>query len=71
MVDLQIYPNIIFDKNQETIEIIKKCLIEKEKMKKLNQIVKLTQEIFKKMEKNISSLYRNKENVKFVLERNV
>tara|TARA_Y100000590_G_scaffold5770_1_gene7689 strand:- start:270 stop:854 length:585 start_codon:yes stop_codon:yes gene_type:complete len=65
----KIYPKIIFDNKQDTIENIK------EKMKfaeiKNDEDLKLltaTEKLFSKDEKNYEALYRNKENVKFVLD---
>ena len=65
----KIYPKIILDNNQETIENIKKKmrLAEQNNLEDSN-LLSATEKLFKKDEKNYDALYRNKENVKFVLE---
>ena len=65
----KIYPKIIFNKNQETIEKIKQKMkfAEENKVEDSN-LLSATEKLFKKDEKTYDALYRNKENVKFVLD---
>ena len=65
----KIYPKIIFNKNQETIEKIKQKMkfAEEHKVEDSN-LLSATEKLFKKDEKTYDALYRNKENVKFVLD---
>ncbi len=65
----KIYPKIIYDNNQETIETIKQKMkfAEENKLKDSN-LLSATEKLFKKDEKTYDALYRNKENVKFVLD---
>ena len=65
----KIYPNIIADKDQENIEIIKNKMVLAEKNNsEENNFLLATENFFKADEKNYHALYRNKENVKFVLD---
>ncbi len=65
----KIYPNIIFDNKQDSIETIKQKMkiAEQNKIEDLN-LLSATEKLFKKEEKSYDVLYRNKENVKFVLD---
>ena len=65
----KIYPKIIFDEKQETIESIKeKMKLAEEKKQEDANLLSATEKLFSKKEKNYHTLYRNKENVKFVLD---
>jgi len=65
----KIYPKIIFDDQQESIESIKqKMKFAAEKKDKDSNIFSATEKLFNPNEKNYEALYRNKENVKFVLD---
>ena len=65
----KIYPKIIFDNKQENIEIIKYKMKSAEKKNDENlKLLTATEKLFRKDEKNYKALYRNKENVKFVLD---
>ena len=65
----KIYPKIIFDNKQETIETIKQKMkfAEENKLEDSN-LLSATEKLFSKNQKNYDALYRNKENVKFVLD---
>jgi len=65
----KIYPKIIFDSKQETIETIKQKMkfAEENKLEDSN-LLSATEKLFSKNQKNYDALYRNKENVKFVLD---
>ncbi|MDC0853750.1 penicillin-binding protein 2 [Candidatus Pelagibacter sp.] len=65
----KIYPKIIYENNQENVETIKQRmkLAEENKVEDLN-LLSATEKLFKKDEKTYDALYRNKENVKFVLD---
>ncbi len=65
----KIYPKIIYENKQENIEIIKQKMkfAEKNKLEDSN-LLSATEKLFKKDEKTYDALYRNKENVKFVLD---
>ncbi len=66
----KIYPKIIFDSKQDSVETIKekmKFATEKEEEKESN-LFSATEKLFNPREKNYKALYRNKENVKFVLD---
>ena len=65
----KIYPKIISDNKQETIENIKeKMKVAGEKNQEDSNLLSATEKLFSKNEKNYDALYRNKENVKFVLD---
>ena len=67
----KIYPKIIMDDNQETLEDIKSKMLESARKQKEENIlpqIKAVQELFNKEEKEYTRLYRNPENVKFVLD---
>ncbi len=65
----KIYPKIIADKDQENIEIIKnKMDLAEKNISEENNLLLATENFFKVDEKNYPALYRNKENVKFVLD---
>ncbi len=65
----KIYPKIIFDKKQESVEIIKqKMKFAEENNKEDSKLILATEKFFNTEEKNYAALYRNKENVKFVLD---
>ncbi len=67
----KIYPKIIMDDNQETLEDIKNKMLESARKQKEENIlpqIKAVQELFNKEEKEYTRLYRNPENVKFVLD---
>ena len=65
----KIYPKIIYDNKEENIEIIKQKMkfAEKNKLEDSN-LLSATEKLFKKDKKTYEALYRNKENVKFVLD---
>ena len=65
----KIYPKIIYENNQENVETIKQKmkLAEENKLEDSN-LLSATEKLFKKDEKTYDALYRNKENVKFVLD---
>jgi len=65
----KIYPKIIYENNQENVETIKQKmkLAEENKLEDSN-LLSATEKLFKKDEKTYDVLYRNKENVKFVLD---
>ena len=65
----KIYPKIILDNKQDSVESIK----QKMKLAEINneedsKLLSATEKIFNTNEKNYAALYRNKENVKFVLD---
>ncbi len=66
----KIYPRITLDKDQDTFENIKyKMRLADEKTKiKEKSIIKVTEELLGIGEKNYDALYRNQENIKFVLD---
>ncbi len=65
----KIYPKIIFDNKQDTIEQIKqKMKLAEKKKDEDSNLLSATEKLFNKDEKNYDALYKNKENVKFVLE---
>ncbi len=65
----KIYPKIIVDSKQESVEIIKeKIKLAEENNKKDSKLFSATERLFAPNEKNYHALYRNKENVKFVLD---
>ena len=65
----KIYPKIIFDNKQETIEKIKqKMKLAEEKNNENSNLLSATEKLFYKSEENYDKLYRNKENIKFVLD---
>ncbi len=65
----KIYPKIVFDKNQESAESIKeKMKFAAENNLKDSNLLSATEKLFNKEEKNYKALYRNKENIKFVLD---
>ena len=65
----KIYPKIIYENNQENVETIKQKmkLAEENKLEDSN-LLSATEKLFKKDEKTYEALYRNKENIKFVLD---
>ncbi len=65
----KIYPKIIYENNQENIETIKQKMkfAEQNQLEDLN-FLSATEKLFKKNQKTYDALYRNKENVKFVLD---
>ena len=64
----KIYPKIIFDNKQDTIENIKfKMKFAEENNKEEANLLSATEKLFKKEVKTYDVLYRNKENIKFVL----
>ncbi len=65
----KIYPKLIFDNKQESIEAIKQKMkfAEENKVEDIN-LLSVTERLFRKEEKSYDVLYRNKENVKFVLD---
>ena len=66
----KIYPKIRVDENQNSVEKIKKIMQENEieLKKKDNALIKATEEFLRPNKKEYSPLYRNPENVKFVLD---
>ena len=66
----KIYPTLISNKNQESLEKIKykmnQKLLQEEKYD--SSIVRTAEEFFKPGEKDYKKLFRNQENVKFVLD---
>ena len=65
----KIYPKIISDNQQETIESIKeKMKFAEENNQEDSNLLSATEKLFSKNEKNYDALYRNKENVKFDLD---
>ena len=65
----KIYPKIIVDREQETVGTIKnKMRIAEEKKIEESKLLSATERLFNPKEKNYHTLYRNKENVKFVLD---
>ena len=65
----KIYPKIIFDNKQETIEYIKaKMKMAEIKNQEDPKLFTATEKFFNPNEKTYDALYRNKENVKFVLD---
>ena len=65
----KIYPKLIFDSKQESIEAIKQKMkfAEENKVEDIN-LLSVTERLFRKEEKTYDVLYKNKENVKFVLD---
>jgi len=66
----KIYPRITVDENQESLEKIKYKMEESLKAKNIDEssIIRTAEEFFKPGEKEYTRLFRNQENVKFVLE---
>ena len=67
----KIYPKIIVDENQDTLENIKKKIelnATKEKEEKILPTIKAVEELFNIKDEKYIRLFRNSENVKFVLE---
>ena len=65
----KIYPKVIFDDKQESIEAIKqKMKFAEENKEEDSHLLSATEKLFRKEEKSYDVLYRNKENVKFVLD---
>ncbi len=65
----KIYPNILFNEERETADVIKnKMKLEESGINVEQNLFERTEELFKTDIKNYSALYRNKENVKFVLD---
>ena len=65
----KIYPKIIYENNQENVETIKqKMKLAEENKSEDSNLLSATEKLFKKDEKTYDALYRNKENVKFVLD---
>ena len=65
----KIYPKIILEDQQESIETIKqKMKFAEENNEQDSMLFSATEKIFNTNQKNYQKLYRNKENVKFVLD---
>ena len=66
----KIFPRITYDKNQEPLEKIKYKMSESLKIKNENQssLIRSAEELFNLDEKEYTKLFRNQENIKFVLE---
>ena len=66
----KIFPRITVDKNQESLEKIKYKMKESLKITNENSssLIRSAEEIFYKDEKEYNKLFRNQENIKFVLE---
>ena len=64
----KIYPKIILDDQQESIETIKQKMKLAEENNEDSKLLSATEKIFNTNQKNYQTLYRNKENVKFVLD---
>ncbi len=66
----KIFPKIVFDKNQETVEQIKYKMLKSAEAKKEDEsnFAKVKDELLKSKIKQYSPLYNNSENVKFVLD---
>ncbi len=65
----KIYPNILADEKRDTVDEIKnKMKLEELEIKQQQNLFERTEELFNPNLKNYSALYRNKENVKFVLD---
>jgi len=67
----KIYPKIVVDENQDTLENIKKKIelnATKEKEEKILPTIKAVEELFNIKDEKYIRLFRNSENVKFVLE---
>jgi len=67
----KIYPKIVVDENQDTLENIKKKIelnAIKEKKDKILPTIKAVEELFNIKDEKYIRLFRNSENVKFVLE---
>ncbi len=65
----KIYPNIIKDNTRDSLENIKyKMKIAEEKNLQDPNLFEKTEQLLKTEDKNYEALYRNKENVKFVLD---
>ena len=66
----KIFPRITVDKNQESLEKIKYKMKESLKITNENSssLIRSAEEIFYKGEKEYNKLFRNQENIKFVLE---
>ncbi len=63
----KIYPKITIDKNQDSVESIKyQMKLESEKVKKKDK--SLIENLLESEDKNYKALFRNQENVKFVLD---
>ena len=66
----KIYPKIRADKIQSSIDTIKRKINENklEALNKENNLIDVTEDILKREEKEYKPLYRNPENIKFVLD---
>ena len=65
----KIYPKIVIDSEEESIEKIKaKMKVAEENNAKDSRLFSATEKLFSVGEKSYHALYRNKENVKFVLD---
>ena len=64
----KIYPKIILEDQQESIETIKQKMKLAEENNEDSKLLSATEKIFNTNQKNYQTLYRNKENVKFVLD---
>ena len=67
----KIYPKIVADKDQISVEDIKSKMLEslnEDKNKKILPNIKVVEDLFKVPKKAYSKLFRNPENIKFVLE---
>jgi len=67
----KIYPKIIVEKNEDTLSEIKNKMLNNDKTfdeDSKSTFLKAGEEIFKRNQKKYVKLYRNKENIKFVLD---
>ena len=65
----KIYPKVIVDKNQESIiSIQNKMKLASENIVEESNLLSATEKFFKSNEKKYPALYRNQENVKFILD---
>ncbi len=64
----KIFPRIALDPNQDSLEKIKYKISQNLVSKNDSSIIRTAEEIFKVSEKEYTKLFRNQENVKFVLE---
>jgi len=66
----KIFPRITVDEKQESFENIKNKMMESSKLEETNIMpnIKVVEDLFSKGNKEYSKLYRNPENIKFVME---
>jgi penicillin-binding protein 2 len=64
----KIIPKIIAEKNQDSIEIIKNKMLKSIIDKKKSSLLKTTEKLFNPSDNEYGVLFKNQENVKFVLE---